>query len=285
MTLLQRGSAAALEASTTVIKPTRGPLPPRLRELWSHRELFAFLVWRDVKVRYAQTVLGSIWTIFQPLALMGVYTFAFTQIGKLSTPGTPYVLYALSGLALWIFVSRGILTGSDSLVANIPLVTKTSCPRLLIPLAAVVSAFVDFLISLVLFLIFSIAYGRYPTWRFVFVPAFLLAAFALAFGLSLFLSALNVKYRDVGQALPFIVQLWFFLSPVAYVLPTNGVTWKTVVLAVNPLTGLITGFRWSLLATPPPHGVLVAALIFVGVALIVGMLFFSRADRTLADDV
>ncbi len=281
-----RGSTTAARVpATVVIRPTRGPLPPRLRELWSHRELFAFLVWRDIKVRYAQTLLGSVWTVFQPLALMAVYTFAFTQIGRLSTPGTPYVLYALSGLALWIFVSRGILVGSESLVSNIPLVTKTSCPRLIIPLAAVVSALVDFLISLVLFLIFSLAYGRYPTWRFVFVPAFVLAAVALALGLSLLFSAMNVKYRDVGQALPFLIQLWFFLSPVAYVLPTNGATWKTVVLALNPLTGLITGFRWALLATPPPHGVLIVALVVVTASLIVGTLYFSRAERTIADDV
>ena len=170
-----------------MIEPTKGPLPPRLDELWGYREVFGFLVWRDIKVRYAQTVLGGAWMVFQPLAMMLVYTFAFSHLAKVAIPGTPYPLFALSGLTLWIFVSRGLIMGSESLVSNIQLVTKTSCPRLLIPLAAVVSVFVDFLVALVLFLVIAAAYGRYPTWHFVFVPLILLMAFVLTLGLSLLL--------------------------------------------------------------------------------------------------
>ena len=210
----------AITPPLTVIRPTEGRIPIRPRQLWRYRELFAFLVWRDIKVRYAQTALGAAWMVFQPLAMMLVYTFAFSHLARVNVPGTPYPLFALSGLTLWIFVSRGVTMGSDSLVQNIPIVTKTSSPRIIIPLAAVVSVFVDFLIALILFLVISGVYGRHPTWRFAFVPPLLFVTFVLALGISLFLSATNVRYRDVGQALPFIVQLWFFLSPVAYLLQT-----------------------------------------------------------------
>jgi homopolymeric O-antigen transport system permease protein len=174
--------------------------------------------------------------------------------------------------------------GSDSLVQNIPIVTKTSSPRIIIPLAAVVSVFVDFLIALILFLVISGVYGRHPTWRFAFVPALLLVTFVLALGISLFLSATNVRYRDVGQALPFIVQLWFFLSPVAYLLQTPGHSWETAIQAMNPLVGLILAFRWALLATPPPHGLLIVAIGVSIAVLLVGLLHFTRLERTLADD-
>lgn len=275
---------SALPTSATVIRPTVGRIPVRPRELWRYRELFAFLVWRDIKVRYAQTALGAAWMIFQPLAMLLVYTFAFSHLARVNIPGTPYPLFALSGLTLWIFIARGVTLGSDSLIQNIPIVTKTSSPRIIIPIAAVVSVFVDFLIALVLFLIISLAYGRYPTWRFLFVPPLLLVAFVLALGISLFLSATNVRYRDVAQALPFIVQLWFFLSPVAYLLQTPGHSWETVIQGLNPAVGLILAFRWALLATPAPHGLfVVSAAISLGI-LIVGLLHFARLERTLADD-
>jgi lipopolysaccharide transport system permease protein len=276
---------AAAPESVTVIRPTKGRIPIRIPELWRYRELFAFLVWRDIKVRYAQTALGAAWMVFQPLAMMLVYTFAFSHLAKVNIPGIPYPLFALSGLTLWIFVSRGVMLGSESLVSNIPIVTKTSSPRILIPLAAVVSVFVDFVIALVLFLVIAAAYGRHPSWRFAFVPPLLLVAFVLAFGISLLLSATNVRYRDVGQALPFIVQLWFFLSPVAYLLQTPGHSWETAIQALNPLVGLILAFRWALLATPPPHGLLAVAVAASMGLLVVGLLHFARLERTIADDV
>jgi len=269
----------------TVIRPTTGRIPIDVGDLWRHRELFAFLVWRDIKVRYAQTALGAVWMVFQPLAMMLVYTFAFSHLAKVNIPGVPYPLFALAGLTLWIFVSRGVMLGSDSLVSNLTIVTKTAAPRILIPLAAVVSVFVDFIIALALFLSIAGVYGRHPSWRFVFVPPLLLVAFVLAFGIALFLSATNVRYRDVGQALPFTVQLWFFLSPVAYLLQTPGHSWETAVQALNPLVGLILAFRWALLATPLPHGLLaVSCAISVGM-LVAGLLRFARLERTLADDV
>ncbi|HEY3541215.1 MAG TPA: ABC transporter permease [Gaiellaceae bacterium] len=275
---------SVVATSVQVIRPTKGRIPIRPGELWRYRELFAFLVWRDIKVRYAQTALGAAWMVFQPLAMMLVYTFAFSHLARVNVPGTPYPLFALSGLTLWIFVSRGVMMGSDSLVSNIPIVTKTSAPRLLIPLAAVVSVFVDFLIALGIFLVMAGVYGRHPSWRFVFVPPLLFVTFALTLGLSLFLSATNVRYRDIGQALPFIVQLWFFLSPVAYLLQTPGHSWETVIQALNPLVGLILAFRWSLLGTPAPHGLLAVAVAISFAMLAAGLLHFARLERTLADD-
>lgn len=268
-----------------VIRPTTGAMPPRLNELWAYRELFAFLVWRDIKVRYAQTILGASWMVFQPLALMLVYTFAFGHLAGVKVPGLPYPVFALAGLVLWIFISRGVFMGADSLVSNIPLVTKTSCPRILLPVASVVAVLVDLVITLVLFLVIAAAYGRFPSWRFVAVPPLVLLSFVLVLGLSLTLSALNVRYRDVGQALPFLIQLWFFISPVAYLLVTPGRSWETAVQAFNPLVGLILAFRWALLATPPPRGLLVMSIVVSVLLLIVGLRYFARAERTIADDL
>jgi homopolymeric O-antigen transport system permease protein len=268
-----------------LIRATRGPVPPRIGELWGYRELFGFLVLRDIKVRYAQTIVGAAWTVFQPLAMMGVYTYAFTQLARVNTGNVPYVLYALSGLSVWTFVSRGLFSGAMSLVNEIALVTKTAAPRILIPMAAIVSMLIDFLITLVLFLVFDAAYGRVPDWRIVFVPPLLLLMIVLTLGLSLLLSALNVRYRDVAQALPFTIQLWFFLSPVAFSLLTPGHSWETIVQALNPLVGIILAFRWALLGTPAPHGLLAVSVVVTMLLFAVGLAYFSRADRTLADDV
>jgi lipopolysaccharide transport system permease protein len=268
-----------------VIQPTRGPVPPRLTELWSYRELFSFLVWRDIKVRYAQTAMGAAWTVFQPLAMMVVYTFAFTKLVRVNTGTVPYALYALSGLVIWMFVSRAVSLSTSSLVNEIAIVTKTAAPRVLVPLAAISSNLVDFVIALGLFVFFDIAYGRFPDWRFVFVLPLLALTFAMTFGISLALSAMNVRYRDVAQALPFLIQLWFFLSPVAFPLLTGGYAWERYVLALNPLVGILVAFRWALLGTPLSPGLLVVALVVTAVLFVVGVAHFSRVDRTIADDV
>jgi ABC-type polysaccharide/polyol phosphate export permease len=267
-----------------VIRPTKGPVPPRLNELWGYREFFSILVWRDIKVRYAQTKLGFAWMLFQPMALLLVYTFAFSHLARVTIPGIPYPVFALAGLTLWIFVSRATLLGTDSIIQNLPIVTKTPAPRILLPLAAVVSVLVDFLVSLALFFVIAAAYGFYPTWHVIFALPILAVTFALTIGLSLFLSATNVRYRDVGQALPFLITLWFFLSPVAYQLQTPGLSWQTLVQAANPMVGLILAFRWALIGTPAPHGLLVASVVITIVVFIAGVVRFAHAERTLADD-
>jgi homopolymeric O-antigen transport system permease protein len=270
----------------TVIRPTRGPIPPRLNELWRYHEVFVFLVWRDVKVRYAQTVLGAFWMVFQPLAMMLVYTFAFSHLTHVAVNlGVPYPIFALSGLVLWIFVSRGVLLGAESLVTNMPLVTKTSCPRILLPAAAVASVLADFVVTLALYLVFATVYGVLPGWRLVFVPPLLALTFLLALGLGLLLSATSVRYRDVAQALPFLIQLWFFLSPIAYLLQTPGHSWETAVQALNPLVGIILAMRWALLGSPAPHGLFVVACIVTLVLFAVGVARFAHAERTIADEL
>lgn len=271
-------------ASVVVIRPTSGPIPPRLSELWAYRELFLILVWRDIKVRYAQTKLGFAWMIFQPLAMLLVYTFAFSHLAKVTIPGIPYPVFALAGLTLWIFASRATLTGADSIVQNLTIVTKTAAPRILLPLAANVSVIVDFLVSFALYFVISGLYGFYPSWHVVFAFPILLVVFALTLGLSLFLAATNVRYRDVGQALPFLVTLWFFLSPVAYQLQTPGLSLETIVEAANPMVGLILAFRWALLGTPAPHGLFIASLLVTAVVFVAGVARFAQAERTLADD-
>lgn len=269
-----------------VIRATKGVFSPRLKELWRFRELLAFLIWRDLKVRYAQTLLGAVWTVFQPLAMMLVYTYAFTKLARIDTSPIPYALYALSGLVLWTFISRAVFQGAQSLVLDISIVTKTPAPRMLIPIAAVASMLVDLVITLGLFLAFTFAYGRVPPWQFVFVPAIVLLAVLLALGMALGLSALNVKYRDVGQALPFTLQLWFFLSPVAFPLLTpGGDSWITAIQALNPLVGMILIFRWATLGTVPPQGLLAASVLVTVAIFLAGLAYFSRAERTIADDI
>jgi lipopolysaccharide transport system permease protein len=276
---------AGRPSTLVVIEATTGPLPPRLGELWAYRELFGFLIWRDIKVRYAQTALGAAWMVFQPLAMLLVYTFAFSHLARVAIPGIPYPVFALAGLTLWIFVSRGVIIGSESLVTNMQLVTKTACPRVLIPLAAVVSVFVDFVVAFCLYLVISALYGFYPTWRYLLLPVIVLIAFILAIGLSLLFSATSVRYRDVGQVLPFLVQLWFFLSPIAYLLQTPGHSWETIVQALNPMVGLILALRWVLLGTPQPHGIFLAAVVVSVACFVFGVVRFAHAERTIADDV
>ncbi len=169
-------------------------------------------------------------------------------------------------------------------MANITIVTKTSAPRILLPLAANISVIVDFLVTMLLYFVISALYGFFPTWRILFAVPLLFATFVLALGLSLFLSATNVRYRDIGQALPFLMTLWFFLSPVAYQLQTPGLSWQTIVQAANPMVGLILAFRWALLDTPAPHGLLVAGLLESAVIFALGIVRFAHAERTLADD-
>ena len=218
--------------------------PAATQRAWSSREVFGFLVWRDIKVRYAQTALGAVWIDVQPLAMMLVYTFAFSHIAKVVIPGTPYPVFALAGLTMWIFVSRGLSSApepDDEHAAR----HEDVVPRILIPIAAVVSVFVGLRDRVRPLPDHHRCLRDYPTWRMAFVPLLLPSAFILTLGLALLFSATSVRYRDVGQALPFLVQLWFFLSPIAYLLQTPGHSWETVIQALNPLVGLILAFRWA----------------------------------------
>jgi lipopolysaccharide transport system permease protein len=269
--------------TVTVISPTSGWVAPRLRETWEHRDLAWFFALRDIKVKYAQTALGALWTVFQPIALMLVFSFAFRKLGHVTTGSIPYPLFVLSGLVFWTFFSRVVALGSDSLVANAPLLTKTSCPRLLMPFFPILSALFDFGVTLVLVLVLAAGYGDYPTWRIVLLPVFLLIGCALSLGITLTLSAVNVRYRDVRNALPFVLQALLFLSPIAYTLDRLGPRWEHV-LSLNPLVGVINGFRWSLLAASPPSATSIVLAIGISLALLfVGLAYFSRVERVFAD--
>jgi lipopolysaccharide transport system permease protein len=267
----------------TVIKPGSGLLPARLGETWDQRHLLYFFAWRDIKVRYAQTVLGAAWSIFQPLVLMLVFTLAFSRIGSVKSDGVKYPVWALAGLTYWTFFSRAVTQGADGLLLNSQLVTKTSCPRILIPVTPLVSGLFDFVIALAFYFVFAGWYGYYPDWHIVGLIPTMLLGLAFLFGLVLLLSPLNVRYRDVRQALPFVIQIWLFLSPVAYPITTLGPRWSTV-LALNPLVGVIEAFRWSLLGTPGPSPAqLLTSIAITGVTLVVGLMYFARAERTIAD--
>jgi lipopolysaccharide transport system permease protein len=261
---------------TILVEARDGFRLPNLRELWYYRELVYFLAWRDVKVRYAQTVLGAAWTLFQPLALMLVFTFAFHRLGSIETGGVPYPVFALSGLVFWTFFSRAIVQGSDSLVANSPLLTKTYCPRLLIPIAVIASGIIDLVLSLALFIGFAALYGYYPTWRLLLAPPVFFLGFFFATGIVLLLSAANVKFRDIRYGLPFLVQLWLFLSPIAYPLANP-------LFGLNPLVGIIDAFRWTLIATPVSTGDLLFSLASTIAILGIGFAYFSHVERNFAD--
>ena len=265
----------------TQIEPARRFVRPRPRELWAYRDLFVFLVWRDVKLRWAQARVGAGWLVLQPLAMLAVYTFAFSRIVNAHL-GVPYPLFALAGLTAWWFISRAILQGSESLVSQLNVIKRTGCPRILFPLAAIVSAAVDFAVMIGLYLVFGAAYGHLPGWRAFMVVPFLLLSAALATGFALLLAPTHARYRDVGRALPFAMQLWFFVSPIAYVLPRIGGEAK-IVESLNPMVGLVSGFRWALIGSPLQFEQLEFACGLSLVTIVVGVLYFNFVQQTVAD--
>ncbi|MFN8202234.1 MAG: ABC transporter permease [Solirubrobacteraceae bacterium] len=273
-----------MTASTvTTIRATSGRPWPRIEEAWKNRELLYFLALRDIKVRYAQTILGWLWTVVQPLGMTLVFTLAFSKIGNVQTEGVPYPVFALIGLSFWTFFQRGVSTSADSLVTNAALLTKTSCPRLLMPASAIASALFDLLIALVVMLVVVFAWGEQISWRLLVMPAIVLWGIALATGLGVLLAAINVHHRDVRNALPFALQLLLFLSPIAYSIGTLGNSGVTL-LALNPLVGLVEAFRWSVIATPAPQTFpLVYSIVLSVVLLGAALVYFSRVAREFAD--
>jgi ABC-type polysaccharide/polyol phosphate export permease len=266
-----------------VIQPTGGAVWPRVREAWENRELLLFLAQRDIKARYVQTMLGWVWTVFQPLGLMLVFTFVFRRLGKVQADGLPYPVFAIVGLAFWTYFQRAVSEGSQSLVQNAPLLTKTSCPRLLMPLAAVAAPLVDLVTAYALALVFMLAYGITPTWRWIVFPVPIAVGILLASGTATFLSAVNVRYRDVRNALPFLIQFLLFVTPFAYSLTALSDRGKLLV-SLNPLTGIVETIRWSLLDAPAPSAVAVAfSLGGTAVVLLFGLRYFSRFARDFAD--
>jgi lipopolysaccharide transport system permease protein len=281
----------ATDATWIVIRPTKGWTSLRLHEVWQFHELLLFFVWRDVKVRYKQTILGALWAILQPLLTMVVFTIFFGGLARVGSDGLPYPLFSYAGLLPWTFFAFGLSQSANSLVGASNLIKKVYFPRLIIPLAAVLTGLVDFAVSFVV-LMGLMAWYRVPlTLMVVWLPVLLLLAVLAALGFGLWFAALNVEYRDVRYVVPFFVQLWLFVTPVIY--PTSRLTAKLTELGLpvwlsglNPMTGVVEGFRWSLLGSgSKPGPILVASAAVTFVLLLSGAYYFRRMERTFADVV
>jgi lipopolysaccharide transport system permease protein len=280
-------SSAAKVASIPVIRiePSKPTLTLPLKELWDNRELLYFLVWRNVKVLYKQTAIGAAWAILQPFLSMLIFTVVFSKFANVPSGGLPYPIFSFATLLPWTFFAKALNQSVLSVVNNSNLVTKVYFPRLLLPISAVLSGIVDFAISFTFFIAMMAWYGITPGWQVVFVPAFVLMTILTALSVSLWFSAINVRYRDVGQAMPFVIQLWMFASPVAYPASVVPDEWR-LLYNLNPMSGAIEGFRWALTATEevPFLPVVLSALIVLAL-LYGGLLFFRRMQNSFADVV
>jgi lipopolysaccharide transport system permease protein len=253
-----------------------------LSDLWSYRELLYFLTWRDIKVRYKQTALGTAWAIIQPLGTMLLFTLVFNRLAGLNTGRVPYPLFAYTGLLLWTFFSNAVINSTNSLINNTNLITKVYFPRAFIPAAAVGAGLVDFAVAAFILAGLTVYYGVAPGWSVVFLPVFVLLSILLALAVGLLISALTVKYRDLRHALPFIMQFWMFASPVIY--PSSQVPgkWRSLI-ALNPVTGIIEGFRASLLAGTFDRTSVTLAVVVTLALLAASFYYFRRIEETFAD--
>ena len=281
-------SAAGVDRSVdvvTVIEPSRGWVAIRLDELWEYRELLYFLVWRDIKVRYKQTVLGAVWAIIQPFFTMVVFSLFFGRLAKVPSDGIPYPIFSYAGLLPWTFFANSLAMSSSSVVGSALLISKVYFPRLVVPLSSVLAGLLDLAIAFVLLVAMMLYYGMAPTAAIVWLPAFVLLALVTALGVGLWLSALNVQYRDIRYAVPFLTQFWMFASPVAYPSSLLPEPWRTL-YGLNPMVGVLDGFRWALLDTSSAPGPMLAVSVVVAIAVFIsGAFYFRRMEAAFADVV
>lgn len=267
-----------------IIRPLDGWLPIDLKELWEYRELVYTFAMRDIKVRYKQTALGAAWAIIQPFMMMVVFTIFFGKLAKIPSDGIPYPLFSYAALLPWTLFSEGITRSTNSMITNANIMTKVYFPRLVMPLSGILSPLIDFMIAFVILIAMMLFYGFVPTTNIIWLPVFILLALMTSLGVGLWLSAFNVQYRDFQYTLPFLIQLWLFASPVAYpssLLP-DSYRW---IYGLNPMAGVIEGFRWALLGTNPPSTMIAFSFIIVIVLLISGAYYFKRMEKTFADVV
>ena len=271
--------------SATVIIPASSGLLTGLSDFWKHRSLLYVFIWRNLKVRYKQTFFGAGWTVLQPFLTTVVFTLVFGRLAKVPSGGVPYPVFVFCGLLPWQFFAQGLIRSSNSLVEERYLLTRIYVPRLILPVSAVLSGLPDFGVTFVVLLAMMLYYGIAPTAAMLAVLPLLALAVATAVGASLFLSALNVRFRDVGHTIPFFAQLWFFVTPVSYPSSLVPERWRTL-YQLNPMTGVVEGFRWALVGSPEATGNALAASVAV-VALMVaaGVIYFQRLEKTFADVV
>src|SRR6266550_6211479 len=267
------------------IRPQSGWTAAGLKELWEYRELLYFLTWRDIKVRYKQTVLGAAWAIIQPFFMMVVFSLFFGRLAKIPSDGIPYPIFTFCALLPWQLFAHALTESSNSLVGNQNLITKVYFPRLVVPIAAVLGGLVDFAVAFAILLVLMFYYGIVPTWAIVTLPGFILLAVMTALGVGLWLSALNVKYRDVRYTINFLIQFWLFATPVAYPSSIVPAKWRAL-YGLNPMAGVVEGFRWALLGKQEAPG----AMLWVSVAVVIliligGLYYFRRMEQQFADVV
>jgi lipopolysaccharide transport system permease protein len=271
--------------NTILIKPSNGWVSLNLNDLWEYRELLYFLSWRDIKIRYKQTFLGAAWAVIQPFFTMVVFSLFFGKLAGIPSDGVPYPLFCFAALVPWTFFSNGLNQSSNSLVGNSNLITKVYFPRLVIPLASVICGTLDFLISFIVLLGLMAFYGITPTMNVFWLPFLLMLAFVTALGVGMWLSALNVQFRDVRYVVPFLTQLWLFATPIAYPSSLLPGQWRTT-YGLNPMVGVVEGFRWALLGTNTAPGPVIIASSLAALAILVGGAFyFRRMEKNFADIV
>lgn len=268
-----------------VIQPTRGWATLNLRDLWRYRELLYFLTWRDVKVRYKQTVIGALWAMLQPFLTMVIFTVIFGRLAGVPSDGVPYPVFSYSALLPWTFFATALTQAGTSLVTNANLISKIYFPRLLVPIAGVLVGVVDFAVAFIVLLGMMLFYGIVPGIAALMLPLFVLLGFMTALGISLWLSALNVKYRDIRYTIPFLTQFWLFLTPVAYPSSMIPERWR-LLYGLNPMAGVVEGFRWALLGDEhAPGGMILVSAIVVIMLFVGGVFYFRRMEREFADVV
>ncbi len=267
------------------IQPSSGWVSLKLYELWEYRELLYFLIWRDIKVRYKQTVLGAAWAIIQPLLTMVVFSLFFGKLAKVPSDGIPYPIFSYAALVPWTFFAQGLSQASNSLVGSANMIKKIYFPRLAVPIATVLAGVVDFILAFAVLLLMMLYYGIVPTLNILWLPLFFLLALITSLGVSLWLSTMNVQFRDVRYTVPFITQFWLFATPIAY--PSSLLTepWRTL-YGLNPMAGVVEGFRWALLGTDTASGPIIFVSTAVSLILLVsGAYYFRRMEKTFADVV
>ncbi len=278
-----RGGDNATQVPCVVIGPVQSSSPLDLRELWAFRDLLAILTWRDVSVRYKQSLIGVGWVVIQPLATVVLFTVIFGWFARLPSEGAPYPVFTFCALLPWNYFARALTDSSMSLVGGTHLLTKVYFPRLILPLSRVLAGLVDFAVAFIALLALMLWYGIRPSWGVFLVPVFLMLAMCAALAMGLWLTALNVRYRDIGFVVPFLAQFWMFATPVAYSSSIVPERWRWL-YGLNPMVGVVEGFRWALLGKAPPNvGPMIISVALVIALLLGGLYYFRRAEQTVAD--